>query len=82
MSELRASLETINKTASGLISDIDRNYAEIMKERGLDKIEPEQTAPPIPEIGVQDNPPTTAPDNGYLPDPAMTIACPLATSLP
>ena len=73
LSELRASLETINKTASGLISDIDRNYAEIMKERGLDKIEPEQTAPPVPKIGVQEEAPTTAPDNGYLPDPAMTI---------
>lgn len=34
--ELRTSLETINKTASGLISDIDRNFAEIAKERGID----------------------------------------------
>lgn len=33
LKELRASLETINKTSSELISDIDRNYAEIMKER-------------------------------------------------
>ena len=113
LSELRASLETINKTASGLITDIDRNYAAIMKERGLDKAEPEQTAPaavqqpgyeqwsepvtadnapeqrdvptddvaaylpneapPVPEIGVQEQAPTTAPYNGYLPDPAMTI---------
>lgn len=30
--ELRASLETINKTASGLISDIDRHFSEIIKE--------------------------------------------------
>lgn len=71
--ELCASLETINKTASGLITDIDRNYADIMKERGLDKVKPEQVAPPVPEIGVQEQAPTTAPDNGYLPDPAMTI---------
>ena len=104
--ELRASLETINKTASGLITDIDRNYAAILKERGLDKVEPEQQpgfehwselatadnapeqtdvpsddvaaylpqeTPPVPEIGVQEQPPTTAPDNGYLPDPAMTV---------
>ncbi|MDD3228623.1 MAG: YodL domain-containing protein [Oscillospiraceae bacterium] len=71
--ELRASLETINKTASGLITEIDRNYADIMKERGLDKVKPEQVAPPVPEIGVQEQAPTTAPDNGYLPDPAMTI---------
>ena len=45
LSALRKSLETINKTSSGLITDIDRNYAVIMKERGLDKAEPEQTAP-------------------------------------
>ncbi|MDL2217898.1 DUF3849 domain-containing protein [Christensenellaceae bacterium OttesenSCG-928-M15] len=30
--ELRASLETINKTASGLISDIDHHYREVVKE--------------------------------------------------
>lgn len=33
--ELRASLETINKTASELIDDIDRHYADICKEQGL-----------------------------------------------
>ena len=33
LKELRASLETINKTSSELITDIDRHYAEIMKER-------------------------------------------------
>ena len=44
LSELRSSLETINKTASELITDIDRNYRDIMKERGLDKAEPEQAA--------------------------------------
>lgn len=31
--ELRESLEVINKTAGGLINDIDRNYGEILKER-------------------------------------------------
>lgn len=30
--ELRASLETISKTASGLISDIDQNFREVLKE--------------------------------------------------
>ena len=35
LKELRASLETINKTASGLITDIDRSFAEICKERGI-----------------------------------------------
>lgn len=41
--ELRASLETINKTASALITDIDRHLAEICKERGITLGEPEQT---------------------------------------
>ena len=34
--ELKASLETINKTASALIEDVDRNFKEVLKERGLD----------------------------------------------
>ena len=36
LKELRASLETINKTSCELISDIERNYKEICKERGID----------------------------------------------
>ncbi len=36
LKELRASLETINRTADGLITDIDRNFTEICKERGID----------------------------------------------
>ena len=56
LSELRESLETINKTASSLITDIDRNYAEIMKERGLDKVEPEQVAEPFYEYKLHANP--------------------------
>lgn len=35
LKELRSSLETINKTSSELITDIDRNFAEITKERGI-----------------------------------------------
>ena len=46
LKELRASLETINKTASELITDVDCNFAEICKERGIDpKALPEQEAP-------------------------------------
>ena len=44
LKELRASLETINKTSSTLLSDIERHYKEICKERGIDpnaKTEPE-----------------------------------------
>lgn len=36
LAELRASLETINKTSSELISGIDKHFAEIVKERGID----------------------------------------------
>lgn len=36
LKELKASLEAIQKTASVLIDDIDRNFAEICKERGID----------------------------------------------
>ena len=35
LKELRASLETINKTSGTLISDIERHYKEICKERGI-----------------------------------------------
>ena len=100
LKELRASLETINKTSSELITDIDRNYAEIMKEREAeivvapevaateatheevsetpteDVVEaPTDTADTIDEIArkVQEEEPVTAPDNGYMPDPSMSI---------
>ena len=98
--ELRASLETINKASSGLITDIDRHYAEICKERGLDMTAEQDTpaesltasvaqesapvppadAPtasipdtaPITEITVQEPEPVSAPDNGCVPDPAIS----------
>ena len=71
--ELKASLETINRTASGLITDIDRNYKMLMKERGLDK-EPESlAAEPVQEITVQEPEPVSAPDNGSVPDPAISV---------
>ena len=71
--ELKASLETINRTASSLITDIDRNYKALMKERGLDK-EPESlAAEPVQEITVQEQEPVSAPDNGCVPDPAISV---------
>ena len=47
--ELRASLETISKTASSLITEIDQHFKAICKERGIDLTAPEQTeeAPPL-----------------------------------
>ena len=60
LKELRASLETISKTASGLISDIDRHFAEICKERGISpQIQgqteiPEQAAEPVSPFLTQE----------------------------
>ena len=36
LKELRASLETINRTSSELISGIEKHFQEICKERGID----------------------------------------------
>ena len=48
--ELKASLDTINKTASSLIRDIDMHFAEICKERGIDlSAQPEHTAQDVTE---------------------------------
>lgn len=52
LKELRASLEIINKTSGTLISDIERHYKEICKERGIDphaKVEPESAPIEQPE---------------------------------
>ena len=53
LKELRASLETINKTSCELINDIERNYKEICKERGIDltaATEPQQD--PIEQLAA------------------------------
>ena len=91
LKELRASLETINKTSSELITDIDRNYAEIMKEReaemtietdekSLEETQSDENTlktaeDSIDEIArkVQEEEPVQAPDNGYMPDPSMSV---------
>ena len=55
LKELRASLEVINKTAGELITDIDRHYKEICKERGIDptaRQEPEQKPDPIEQLAA------------------------------
>ena len=71
--ELKASLETINRTASGLITDIDRNYKALIKERGLDKESESLAAEPVQEITVQEPEPVSAPDNACIPDPAISV---------
>ena len=64
LKELRASLEIINKTSGTLISDIERHYKEICKERGIDphaKVEPEPAPIEQPEDAtkVSDRQPTS-----------------------
>ena len=59
LKELRASLETINKTSCELINDIERHYKEICKERGIDLAaapEPEQA----PQQAVKEVPQPSA----------------------
>ena len=50
--ELKASLETISKTANALITSIDRHFAEICKERGIELTaeQPEQAAVEVPTL--------------------------------
>lgn len=94
LKELRASLETINSTSSELITDIDRHYADIMKEREAEmSVETAEvateTTPDVSEdenptndsndvideiaLKVQEETPVQASDNGYMPDPSMSI---------
>lgn len=53
LSELRACLNTINKAAGGMIAGIEKHFAEVCKEQGIDlseqKKEPEQTPPAAEE---------------------------------
>lgn len=54
LKELRASLETINKTSSELISGIEQHYREICKERGINLDPPDQIPEePPPEVPPQ-----------------------------
>ena len=82
--ELRTSLETINKTASGLISDIDQNFREVQKE--YDSILEQFAAdayrytasvmePPFPLNSIEEEVPATVEDlkSGYGKDTRTAI---------
>ena len=60
LKELRASLETINKTSSELISGIEQHYREICKEKGINldppEIMPEEPPPEVPPQIVESVP--------------------------
>lgn len=81
LKELRASLETINKTSSELITGIEKHYREICKERGIQAETQEQdTSPEVlpPESAPEAVPPPAPPkeqEPDYrlpLPDPTIT----------
>ena len=81
LKELRASLETINKTSSELITGIEKHYREICKERGIQTETQEQdTSPEVlpPESVPEAVPPLALPkeqEPDYrlpLPDPTIT----------
>ena len=65
LKELRASLETINKTSSELITGIEKNYREICKERGIQTETREQDTTINPEV----LPPESAPEATPSPAP-------------
>lgn len=81
LKELRASLETINKTSSALITGIEKHYREICKERGIQAETQEQdTSPEVspPESAPEAAPPPAPPKEQKpdyslpLPDPTIT----------
>ena len=68
LKELRASLETINKTSCELIDDIERNYKEICKERGIDLTASPEAEQPAQLPDAQEQ----ALDEYPMPDPVLT----------
>ena len=54
LKELKASLDTITKTTSSLITSIDRHFAEICKECGIDLTAQPEKEPDTPEKYVTD----------------------------
>ena len=81
LKELRASLETINKTSSELITGIEKHYREICKERGIQiETQEQDTSPEVlpPESAPEAAPPPTPPKEQKpdyrlpLPDPTIT----------
>lgn len=70
LKELRASLETINKTSSELISGIEQHYLEICKERGIDLT----ADTPVQEQSQVPEPMEQVLDEYPMPDEALKVA--------
>lgn len=66
LKELKASLDIINKTSSELITDIEKNYKAIVKERGSELTDTELKEP------VLETPQTDDLSDVPVPDPAIS----------
>ncbi|MBM6723653.1 DUF4316 domain-containing protein [Pseudoflavonifractor phocaeensis] len=62
LSELRACLDTISKTANGLIAGIDRNFAEVCKEKGIEFSQEENSPHDAANLEAPDTPEKFAAD--------------------
>ena len=81
LKELRASLETINKTSSELISGIEKHYREICKERGIQTETQEQDTSPevLPPESAPEAVPPPAPPKEQEPDYSLPLPDPTIT---
>ena len=81
LKELRASLETINKTSSELITGIEKHYREICKERGIQTETQEQDTSPevLPPESAPEAVPPPAPPKEQEPDYSLPLPDPTIT---
>ena len=81
LKELRASLETINKTSSELISGIEKHYREICKERGIQTETQEQdtSSEVLPPESAPEAVPPPAPPKEQEPDYRLPLPDPTIT---
>ena len=81
LKELRASLETINKISSELITGIEKHYREICKERGIQIETQEQDTSPevLPPESVPEAVPPPAPPKEQEPDYRLPLPDPTIT---
>lgn len=70
LKELRASLETINKTSSALITSIESHFQKICKERGVTLTEAQEQPEQAEPLRENSFPPAQALDG--LPDPTLS----------
>ena len=81
LKELRASLETINKTSSELITGIEKHYREICKERGIQTETQEQDTSPevLPPESAPKAVPSPAPPKEQRPEYGLPLPDPTIT---